>query len=320
MSMRSMQRGTQSTTLRALAVAIALSGSLAAHGVAIDTGDGSGNTSAPVDDFGFETVGVASNRSGVYLGDGWVLTADHVNEQPITFLGLTYLPIAGSGVQLENESGNPPDLFVYRIDGFPPVKPAGLASEAPALGEEVFCAGNGLNRAASSTQWNVNWETSPPPYVYEGYESPGGRTKRWGRNELSVIGIDVEIGSRTTRAIETVFDENGVPDEAQAWTGDSGGGCFAKRSGVWELVGVMFAQGTFGDPNGPTLPPPAQPSNTAVYDNTTVVADVFFFRDQIEALTPAPVPALSRSGALMLVLLLAALTRASRFPVTRGRR
>jgi hypothetical protein len=301
------------------AAAIGIAALLAASGataVVIDTGDGTGNTAAPVDDFGFERVGVTDNGlSGIYLGASWVLTANHVHDRQITFLGQTYDPLPGTGVRLNNVSGVRPDLFVYRINGYPPLPPIVLASTGPALGEEVRCTGNGWNREASSTTWNVNWEESTPPPNYTGFKRAAGHARRWGRNEASGVDQDVDIlnGSgvtvSTTHSFEVAFDDSGgVPDEFQAVSGDSGGGCFAKRSGTWELVGVMFAMGTYGDPNGSTIPPPAQPADTAVYGNISFVGDVAFYRDQIEALTPTPVPGLlgPAAGALVAGIALAA--------------
>ena len=68
------------------------------------TGDGSGNTqsSPPPDDPGIDNVGVAGGLTAVYLGGGWVITADHVGEPPVTLLGVTYPAVPGSKTQLEH--------------------------------------------------------------------------------------------------------------------------------------------------------------------------------------------------------------------------
>jgi hypothetical protein len=68
----------RASRLRLLAWFVAALLSSSAHGVVIDSGDGTGNTTPPADDFGFENVGSASGLSGIYLGGGWVLTANHV--------------------------------------------------------------------------------------------------------------------------------------------------------------------------------------------------------------------------------------------------
>lgn len=305
--MEFMLRSARHPLARLFTAAFAAMLASAAHAVAIDTGDGSGNTTPPVDDFGFASVGVTGavgNRTGVHLGSGWVITADHVGAHPIVFDGTTYDPVADSGVQLTNASGPAPDLFIFRVNPVPPIDGVTLASQPATIGEEIFCAGNGLNREATKTQWNLSWEEFPPP-TYEGYKYSSGRAMRWGRNEVSDVGNDLVIGSRTTRTIETDFDENGVTHEFQAWGGDSGGACFAERGGVWELMGVMYARSVYGDPDGPG-PLPDQPNNTVAYGNTTLIGDVFFYRDQIEDLAPQikDVPSMSPWGAAALALAL----------------
>jgi hypothetical protein len=85
----------------------------------------------------------------------------------------------------------------------------------------------------------------------------------------------------------------------------------------------MYAQTVFGDPDGGG-PLDGQPNNTVVYGNGTLIADVFFYRDQIEDLAPQikAVPSMSRWGMGGLALVLA-FWGASRFrrtiPLTRSR-
>ena len=279
-----------------------------AESVVISSGNGTGNTTPPADDFGFENVGVTdTGLSGVYLGDGWVLTASHVGARPITLAGVTYQAIANSGVWLTNTSGAPPDLFVYEINGFPNLPHVALSSATPTVGESISCAGSGWTRQATLTTWNQSWQEAPPP-VYRGYKPGGPGTRRWGTNLVAATGSDISIGDppqTTTRSIETLFDEvGGTTHESQAVVGDSGGGCFAKRSGTWELVGVMFAILLF----------PNQPVSTAVFGDATIAADVAFYRTQIEQLTPPPdrVPALPAIAAAALASLLVLAARRMR--------
>jgi hypothetical protein len=287
---------------RALWIAAALVSAAPALAVVIDAGDGSGNDAPPGDDFGFENVGITStNKGGVYLGGGWVITANHVKDQPITLLGSTYSPVPGSGVRLENVSPPKPDLYVYRIDGFPNLPSPVLSSATPSIGEEVSCVGNSWNRGATTTNWNSSWLETPPT-VFTGYEKGTGRERRWGRNKVAEVG-DLDVGdppTSTTRGFITVFDQfAGSTHELQAVSGDSGGGCFAKRGNTWEFVGVMFAMSALQN----------QPPATAVFGNESLVADVFFYRDQIEALTRPPIGAvlaISLWGGAVLVFALIA--------------
>ncbi len=285
----------------------------AAQAVVISSGNGTGNSAPPVDDFGFENVGVTdTGLSGVYLGNGWVLTANHVSSRPILLLGVTYQPVPGSGVRLTGPSSPQPDLYVYRINGYPPVPAAVLSSATPTIGETLYCLGNGWTRAATLTTWNALWQAGTPPTVYRGYEVGGPNVRRWGTNAVTAVN-DIQIGqpvSSITRAVEMLFDDTGgTAHESQAVLGDSGGGCFAKRSGTWELVGVMFANNLYQ--NQPPNTAVFWNSNPAIRANSTLAADVAYYRTEIEALTPppGPVPALSAAAAAALAALLALAAR-----------
>ncbi len=308
--MGAMRVGARSRRFWILACVAALAAPLAASAVVIVTGDGTGNTTPPADDPGFANVGVSTTTgfSGVYLGNGWVLTANHVPEQPILLNGFVYAPVVASKVRLQNPSGPQPDLAVWRVNGFPALPPLVLSNATPTIGEEVVCIGNGWNRTASEVTWNVNWEEAPPP-VYAGFKRGSGKSMRWGRNLVTAAGNVIN----DTRAVEVAFDQlGGSTHEFQAVGGDSGGGCFAKRAGTWELVGVMFARTLVPDPNDPGTPPPAQSANTAAYGNLSILADVAFYRSEIEASTPPPgeVPALPPLAAAALAALLAWTARA----------
>jgi len=281
--------------------------------VVIDTGDGSGNTTAPPDDPGWANVGTIGSLVGVYLGDGWVLTANHVGDGAIVLQDITYQPLAGSKVRFEKPPGSNADLIVYRIQGRPPLPSLVLADTTPSLDDEVTMIGNGWNREAGLTYWDIDWlEVSPPPpAAFTGYKRLCcGRSMRWGRNIVTATDLDIVTGGSTTRSFEVSFDlSGGVTDEAQAVPGDSGGAVFMKRSGQWQLAGTLFAIATFQ----------SQPSDTAVFGQTTEAADVAFYRDEILAvITPPRIPALPLPAAFTLAGALAllgmVLLRARRHP------
>ena len=75
--------------------AAALTGLLAlgttpARAVIIQTASGIGNTTAPADDPGWNNVSIRGNGTAVYLGNGWVLTANHTTGGDMTFNGQTF--------------------------------------------------------------------------------------------------------------------------------------------------------------------------------------------------------------------------------------
>ena len=89
-----------------LALVLALGSCLTwpARAVIIDSGDGTGNTSAPADDPGWAHVGNRGGLTAIYLGNGWVLTANHVGIGDVTFDGILYPAVADSYIRLENEA------------------------------------------------------------------------------------------------------------------------------------------------------------------------------------------------------------------------
>lgn len=271
--------------------------------VVINTGDGTGNTSAPSNDPGWANVGTIGTLTGVYLGDGWVLTANHVGDGAIVLQGITYQPIAGSRVRFQKPLGTYADLIAYRIDGQPPLPAIVLADTTPNLGDEATMIGKGWNREAGLTYWDIDWlEVSQPFAVFTGHkrfccESP----TRWGRNIITASNLDIVLTGSTTRSFAAIFDLlGGVSDEAQAVPGDSGGAVFIKRSGQWQLAGTLFAVSIFEN----------QPNSTAVFGQASYAADVAFYRDEILAvITPPPVPVLLPLAAFTLAGALAVLGR-----------
>ena len=69
-----------------LAILATLANSAAA--AIIHLGYGSGNTTAPVDDPGWDYVGEFKSGSAIYLGNRWVITANHLGSgSTMTLLG-----------------------------------------------------------------------------------------------------------------------------------------------------------------------------------------------------------------------------------------
>jgi len=242
----------------ALGLLIALAGPAPrASAVVIGSEPGSGNTTAPADDPGFGRVGVPGVASVVYLGNGWVLTANHVGDTDVTLGGVVYPRVPGSRVTFTNPDASVPDLSAYRIDPHPDFPILAIRASTPANATPVLMVGHGLDRAGPVT-WNG----------YAGFALAGTQSIRWGTNEVEASGL--LDGSPT---FATVFDPTGSAHEAQGAYGDSGGAVFAKNAqGVWELAGILFAIDTY----------PAQPSYV-LEGNVTYAVDLASYRDQIIA-------------------------------------
>jgi hypothetical protein len=231
------------------------------HAVIIDSGDGTGNTTAPADDPGWAHVGNRGGLTAIYLGNGWVLTANHVGIGSVTIQGVQYPPVADSYIQLENVSGPPPDLGVFQIDPSPELPILPIRASTPPVDAAVIMIGKGHNRGPATS-----WDPPGPVGPIDGYEWGEGRTMRWGTNLVT--------GTSTTRNTEsfyTQFTQGDTAHEAQGANGDSGGAVFIEQGDVWELAGVMFEIAVYE----------GQPAETALYGNLTYAADLASYRSQI---------------------------------------
>jgi len=257
-------------------------------GVVIDTLSGTGNTSAPGNDPGWSNVGFRGIGTGVYLGNRWVLTANHVGGGDIVLGSGTYSMLAGSGQQLTNGGAagksTSTDLYLYQIDRDPGLPALAISATTPANTTAVTMIGGGLDRGAWKT-WQLNTAVSPWTWTETnvspnaaGYALGSSRTMRWGTNAISGTGW-ANIGGLDVSALQTAFNYSGVySSEAQAATGDSGGAVFMSNGSGWELAGIMLATGAYS----------GQPANTAVFGNITYIADLSTYRTQIVQVVPEP--------------------------------
>lgn len=255
---------------------------ISAHAIVQSTGDGMGTITPPSDDPGFGHVGITGNGlTGVYVGNGWMLTAAHVGEQSLTLSSVTYPAVPGSMVQLEYSPGVLSDLVLVRLATEPPLPPLVLSGTSPVDGNNVTMIGYAWDRAPGQVCWNASYvEVTCGPFVaHRGFKSAGPFRMRWGRNLVETSGMDVAMGPWTTRGFEVLFDQSGVTYEAQGVPGDSGGAVFLKRGSQWELVGMMFAITIFDE----------QPyTTTAMFGQSTYAADIAWYRTQIESIISAP--------------------------------
>jgi hypothetical protein len=248
-----------------------------ATAVVIDSGDGSGNTSAPADDPGWSNVGaIGGHTTGVYLGNHWVLTARHAGLGELQLGDRLYQAVQGkirhrifTGSALDSE------LQLFQLRERPDLPAPRLASSAPRVDTPVVIIGNGLNRSPSLAGWSLAWAIVPRSEAsYTGYQAGPGRTMRWGTNRIAAVDLLVRTGNRVSVSFSTQFDAGRpTPHEAQASNGDSGGPVFAKNGdGNWELIGIMT---TISQHKG-------QPKNLSIYGDATYAVDIHAYRDQIE--------------------------------------
>ena len=292
--------------------------------VIIATGNGSGNTTAPSDDLGWNYVGRVNTRSnvgsGVYLGgfnrngsySHWVLTAAHIGDGDFT--GFTmgssfYSAVPNSLAQIRNPTSIPgvspglqtwstyTDLAVFQITvGATNNLPASrmpISAAAPALGSEVVGIGLGRNRQSAQTAWDSGWievSVSSTNARYKGWKYGSGTTKRWGKNRvenLPITSIASNLGGgdlRDVKAITTDFDESGNNYGFYGAVTDEFQASPGDSGG-----GLFYKNGSAWELTGIFTTIELylrQPNNTVMFGTDTHAADLSFYRDNILAVIP----------------------------------
>jgi len=164
---------------------------------------------------GWDYVGqVAGFASGVYLRNGWVLTAGHVGAGTFDLAGTSYAAIAGTTHSIQTTVGNTgtADLVLFQI-----ANPPNLA---------------GLTLSTSTP--TVNFSKA----VMVGYG--GGQGETWGYDTVTSKNIGVNVNSFYSIDFEAAY---GTPTSnvSHLVSGDSGGGDFIYTSNHWTLAGINEA-------------------------------------------------------------------------------
>lgn len=254
-------------------------------------------------------------NNGIYLGNGWVLTAHHLHATQVTFSVGAFTAQPGSTVRLRNSDNTYADLEMFALTEAPNLSAIRIATATPGVGSEVTFIGDGKT-VDSEKYWNVTSNSSPPPnyiwtpvsssddYNRSGYSSLQ-ELKVWGTNlveddqgfedffpdepdaDHTLVVEDPDTQSITV-SFFTAFDKNGVTNgsatahEAQAQGGDSGSGAFVKEGDDWVLAGLTFAVAGFENQPDPT--------SNAVFGNLTLAADLAVYREQILSIMGIPEP------------------------------
>jgi hypothetical protein len=241
----------------------------------------------------------------VYLGNGWVLTAGHVQGGSPNSLQFA-LPVGGQDVVftsqpgvasgLRQPDGVGTDLVVFRLNDDPRLAsiPSVRIGRTPTVGTNITVVGSGYTRKSSLRAWQLDKPNDPVNSSWlEVTNLPARKdrfgydydltpvVKRWGTN--TTVGFaggvpteDVDDGAGITRMFVALFDN--VANDTQVANGDSGGGVFANN----RLIGISLAKGDFANSKDPAL---GQPADTAVYGNASYFGDVFTYVDQIASIT-----------------------------------
>jgi len=233
-------------------------------------------------------TGLRGVGTGIYLDNGWVLTANHVGAGTVNLGGTNYLVDSSKpAVRLQNPDSSPTDLKLFKILSEPAVLPTIITTTSVSSGNNLLMTGFGRQRAATTTTWDV--DPGPDPWVWTtpatnpqlpnvtGYLTEAARVLHWGDNRASSNTSLVSTGSTTFYGFESDFAiSGGTAHEAAAVTGDSGGAVWRKTGGTWELTGIILAVSVLsGQPDG---------GSSAMLNYTdTLAADLSVYYDQIMA-------------------------------------
>ncbi|MEC7486892.1 MAG: hypothetical protein VYE55_01155 [Verrucomicrobiota bacterium] len=265
----------------------------------------SGNTSAPTglsgqpSDPGFANVGQVNGSTGVYLSDGWVLTANHVGAGAFVSNGQSY---GYNGVDSYQINGT--DLRLFKLSTFPVLPSLNLATSSPSVGSVVVMIGAGRTAQDSLTNWYVDADTSTwtwsedqfvgADYIFSGFVTDSSKSVRWGTNTIN--GFTTFYNSP---AFYTYFSNtNPTSYEAQAVRHDSGGAIFTQNGTNWELAGTIVAVQPFnGQPGG---------VNNAIFGNYTIAIDLSAHATDINEYLLTTIPESRVSGTLAAICALCA--------------
>ena len=174
---------------------------------------------------GWDYVGRIGDAGGVYLGNGWVLTAGHVGAGTFTLDGTSYAAVAGSAQGFENSTGTA-DLTLFQLIQGPDLPPLALETTAPA----ALSSGNPGDQTAMI-----------------GY---GGGALSWGLDTVTEADMSIVVTGYPYDSIDfetaygtTTVENNTTTNYASLVSGDSGGGNFIYNSstGTWMLAGINEA-------------------------------------------------------------------------------
>jgi hypothetical protein len=274
-----------------------------------------GNTSAPEDDFGFAYVGKRDTTAAVYLGYGWMLTAEHTGTGWVELNGVVYNLVADSEHVLLDPTGktSQADVALFQVRDAsqltPRLAPLTISATSPPVGSTVTMVSRGNTRSERLYGWEITgsypegtdwiWSDAYSPPVYgenelRGFGISGTQQMRWGTNEIDAY-TGLIIYGRYVVCMRTKFDEfdefgDPLPD-AQVMGKDSGGGVFFKRGDDWELAGLISMMSeSYYDLY------PGQPANTLMltsisetYSMYSYLGDLSVYRDQIlDIIMPIP--------------------------------
>ena len=213
----------------------------------------------------WDNIGTVGRGTGLYLGNGWVLTSAHVGCLPFKLSDGSYFrPVQGSWRVLVNPDGSKSDLALFRVEEgnetslrcLPeiPFCTAGVESKTP-----VILVGTGYVERQVTGQGTVQF----------GIQQRSTREKRWALVTTDQVSQPATTrGGYKTHCFATTFRQKA--SGGQAAEGDSGGAAFIfdAEARQWKLAGCIFAV--------------SQLNGFVPYGARTYMGDLAKYRAQVE--------------------------------------
>jgi len=190
----------------------------------------------------------APNASGVYLGNGYVITANHVDmgvgnvSTTIVINNVTYTQNTAFTPCRLSSGNHVVDAKVFRINGDPglPVLPIAMNGVHTDTSKNctIIAWGVGKGNLTSNTSANTTWS----------WNGVSTQVQRWGTNRTEPGNLTLSGGGYQYNALLASQDilASSPNDEAAMTIGDSGGGLFISYNGTWRLAGIATDVSTFG--------------------------------------------------------------------------
>ena len=213
------------------------------------------------------------DSSAVYIGNGYVLTANHT-------YGPTSVILDGVPYSVEPSfpaiAFTPIDVRLYKIQN-PPTLPLIPFPDASESDLNLACTMIGWGKGKGDIVSGLGWQ-------WGGVRTDDlTKAKRWGTNKTVAATSSLSYwNTYSYNAIYTIFDASVNPfasgqTEGTATASDSGGALFQQFSGVWKLSGILTVVNYDGTnyPNGNSFYNQSYPSYAV---RTKDLADKFRYR------------------------------------------
>ena len=239
----------------------------AASGVGMGADTGVQPTAFPF----WDNIGTVGLGTGLYLGNGWVLTSTHVGCRPFVLSdGSNYRPVPGTWRVLKNADGSKSDLAVFQVQqgasdsALRKLFNISISTETVESQTPVLLVGTGYVEQKSTGDQNQN------PARFGAYQR-STREKRWALATTNEVSAPAGTrGGLKTHCFATTFRKQAFG--GQAAEGDSGGAAFVfdAESLQWKLAGCIFAV--------------SQVNTFVPYGARTYVGDLAAYGPQLEEL------------------------------------